>query len=248
LIVSFDCEGVNLGRLGTVTLVTVAIPGPAGGVFHFDLLPSAPFLADSLAQLKLVLESTTVLKVIHDSKNDADVLQGKGIHVNHVFDTLVGCQILCGVNKNLNDALAYFDCKVNTARGSIDYDSTPRYWEARPLTPAMLEYAAGDVAELFELYTEQQRRLTSSGKAPSTWLVAMEAQLDRARGCPFHFCILVPDHKKGRVIGKGGANLRDVESRSGASLQANRQGGFLILGRTQAIVDAAKRMVQELMR
>lgn len=90
-LLAVDCEGSNLGREGTLTLVQVA---SESDVMLFDILNlrSAAF---SLG-LRRLLEDSSVIKVMHDCRRDVDALQQLfGVHVNNVFDTQVAFAVLC---------------------------------------------------------------------------------------------------------------------------------------------------------
>jgi exonuclease 3'-5' domain-containing protein 1 len=117
--VTFDCEGVNLSRVGTVSIVSIGVQprelvtphtvsasdvtggasasasGGGGGdlvtVFLFDMLhANAVMHAAQLQALKRVLEDASTLKIIHDCRTDADaLLHLHGIAVAAVFDTQV---------------------------------------------------------------------------------------------------------------------------------------------------------------
>ena len=77
-----DCEGVNLGKDGKLTLVQVAAQEPgtvrrnskveAEPVYLFDILTCGKKV---VAVLKDLLEDGNVLKVLHDCRNDSIALR-----------------------------------------------------------------------------------------------------------------------------------------------------------------------------
>lgn len=67
--VAFDCEGVDLSRLGTVEIVSVCFPSKE--VYLVDFSNPNAEIKDAVHRL---LESDTVTKIIHDVKMDADAL------------------------------------------------------------------------------------------------------------------------------------------------------------------------------
>lgn len=95
--VAFDCEGVNLGRLGTLEVVSLCFEKEGYRkypVFVVDVgANKRPGSSSSprnhrVAALKQLFESEKVEKVIHDCRKDCDALAHLfGIQLNHVHDT-----------------------------------------------------------------------------------------------------------------------------------------------------------------
>ncbi|KDO29034.1 hypothetical protein SPRG_06089 [Saprolegnia parasitica CBS 223.65] len=177
-VVGVDCEGVNLGRSGSLALVSLAI-GPT--VYLVDVL-STPSLLDAL---KPLLESPSIVKVLHDCRKDSDaLLHTAGISLTHVFDTQVAHAVLHQLRKpaakddgrhlvgpsgsavialdNANhECIAYADVlshylslppsrvKTSVKEAMTGDDAT---WTRRPFLPDLIEYAAMDVAYLSVLY------------------------------------------------------------------------------------------------
>ncbi|EQC33145.1 hypothetical protein SDRG_09132 [Saprolegnia diclina VS20] len=176
-VVGVDCEGANLGRSGSLTLVSLAI-GPI--VYLVDVLTN-PLL---LGPLKLLLESRSIVKVLHDCRKDSDaLLHTAGISLTHVFDTQVAHAVLHQLRKpaakddgrhlvgpsasvialdNANhECVAYADVlshylslppsrvKASVKEAMTSDDAT---WTRRPLSADLLEYAAMDVAYLSVLH------------------------------------------------------------------------------------------------
>ena len=69
-LLSFDCEGVNLGRRGEISLIQLATPEEC---FLLDV-QDAPRTADVVALAKEILEDESVCKIVHDCKADSDAL------------------------------------------------------------------------------------------------------------------------------------------------------------------------------
>lgn len=86
IVVSVDCEGINLGIKGTITLVEIGtIHGEA---FIFDIL-QCPEIMDE-GGLKSLLESEKVIKIIHDCRNDSvNLFVQFKVLLRNVFDTQV---------------------------------------------------------------------------------------------------------------------------------------------------------------
>jgi ribonuclease D len=123
--------------------------------------------------------------IIHGADFDLRMMRRIGApEPTEVFDTMIGAQ-LCGLKGIGYAALVelYFGIKLNKASQKAD-------WSARPLTPAMLEYAPQDVvyldgirenltAKLRELGREEWHR-ESSGRVLRASRVLKEIDLEEA--------------------------------------------------------------------
>ena len=88
--VAVDCEGSDLGRGGTLTLVQVASDACVS-VRCVALLGAAVFDRG----LRALFEDSRVLKVLHDCRRDADaLLHLYNVRVRGVFDTQVAFAVL----------------------------------------------------------------------------------------------------------------------------------------------------------
>lgn len=149
--VAFDCEGVNLSRLGTVEIVSICFPG--SGVYLIDFgKGKCPKIVKAVKEL---FQCSTLTKIIHDCRMDCDALYHKhGIKVNNVHDTSAFHDFIgFGKNKNLNDTLSYYGICVNAERDKAVYKSNPNFWATRPFTQKMIDWASADVDKLFSLLT-----------------------------------------------------------------------------------------------
>jgi hypothetical protein len=123
--VAFDCEGVNLCRVGSVELVAVAFDIASsseedikGALFLVDL-GSRGRQAECLAALQRLFECPSVVKVIHDCCMDCDALYHLhgGITLENVHDTSCFHAVITGQeDKNLNDVLTYNGVDENVIR------------------------------------------------------------------------------------------------------------------------------------
>lgn len=87
VVVSFDCEGINLGTKGQLTLLEIGTT--RGEAFIFDILTCPDMLVNG--GLKELLESNNVIKVIHDCRNDSvNLFNQYNILLRNIFDTQVG--------------------------------------------------------------------------------------------------------------------------------------------------------------
>lgn len=86
VIISFDCEGVNLGVKGQLTIIEIGTI--RGEAFIFDLQQCPQLIADG--GLKFILEDENIIKIIHDCRNDSYNLYTQyNVLLRNVFDTQV---------------------------------------------------------------------------------------------------------------------------------------------------------------
>lgn len=142
----FHREQTYFPRLGLVQLAW------AGRVVLVD--PSAT----SLAPLKALLDSRATA-VMHAPDQDLEILRHL---VGQVPARLIDTQTaagFCGLRSaSLRDLLARF-LEIDLAKGDRLTD-----WLRRPLQPQQLEYAAGDVRHLVELWAALRTRLEALGR------------------------------------------------------------------------------------
>jgi ribonuclease D len=130
---------IQVGGAGRVALVDPVVLE--------DLSPLDSFLA----------ERRTIL---HALENDLDPLANDDVRPPLVEDTAIAAAVLglpTGLEGLLRDLLG-------VELGGDKAAMQRAQWEERPLTPAMLEYAAGDVADLPELWDELAARLEDAGR------------------------------------------------------------------------------------
>ncbi|KAI5735350.1 hypothetical protein M8J77_017245 [Diaphorina citri] len=157
-LVTFDCEGINPGIKGQITLFSLGLL--SGQVYIFDLV-TCPEVVGTGGLSKL-LESENVIKVIHDCRNDSILLYEQfGITLRNVFDTQAAHAVLQfqetgkPVYKvrhvSLKTLAELCDSPLSSPLKEelrLVYKKDPRYWARRPLTRDMIVYAASDLASL----------------------------------------------------------------------------------------------------
>lgn len=158
-VIALDCEGVSLGAAGRLTLVQIGLAN--GQVYIFDIIKDPSVVNDG--GLKDILESESIIKVIHDSKNDvANLYTEYGVKITHIFDTRVAHYLI--VNQAIspkriprqlppigfNELCSKYGANLNVQKDEMKnvYKCNPNYWMTRPLTKDMVAYAALDVASL----------------------------------------------------------------------------------------------------
>ena len=170
-VLALDCEGVHLGRLGTLSLIQLSVRG--GPTFPFDVADkdASPKV---VGFLKGILEDESVIKIIHDRRQDSDaLLHLLDIRLAGVHDTLA----LSDVQQGLNDTLKYYECPISAMHDRAVYTKNPEFWATRPLTADMIARAAGDIDNLFLLRDKQLARLEHQETEKATRLAAQERHL-----------------------------------------------------------------------
>ncbi len=207
--VAFDCEGVDLSRLGTVEIVSLAFSKDE--IFLVDVGGSTPD-PSVLRALKDLLEDSEVTKIIHDCRMDSDALfHHHGILLANIHDTsCFHTEISFREDTNLNDVLSYNGLRVNDSRDSSVYKRNPRFWATRPLTPRMIDWASSDIDQLFIVATNQLKAISASKLSVAEAKSA--ANIYAARNMKVESDLYVSN--PGRFIGKRGCNLRKLQRRT----------------------------------
>ncbi|NP_001136335.1 egalitarian isoform X1 [Nasonia vitripennis] len=167
-VVSFDCEGINVGPKGRLTLLQIGTM--SGLIYIFDLITCPNIL--QAGGLQKLLESENVIKVIHDCKNDsANLFHQFGITLVNIFDTQAahsvieyqntGKPVYKVKNANLNTLCDLYGAPSNVLKEQLKniYRRDQRYWARRPLTRDMIVYASSDVQSLVPLIYNAMSKL-----------------------------------------------------------------------------------------
>jgi ribonuclease D len=118
-----------------------------------------PLHAGHLEKLGALIENREVEIIFHDADYDLRLLrQDYGWHATHVFDTRIAAQLLGIPAFGLAALLEkFFGVKLDKQHQRAD-------WSMRPLTPAMLDYAAQDTRYLLDLRDELRTGLETLGR------------------------------------------------------------------------------------
>ncbi|KAL7467684.1 hypothetical protein ACHAXS_007926 [Conticribra weissflogii] len=231
--IAFDCEGVNLSRLGSLEIVSICFQDMEIFLVDFGNNP-CPKIKE---KVKEIFESSKVVKIIHDCRMDCDALfHLHGIKVNNVHDTSCYQTVLTGGQKNLNDTLACNGIRTNSHRDKSVYKRNPRFWATRPLTNQMIEWASADVDKLFKLSQIQLDKISISSK---TRAVTKSTEFTKkARDMKVKTGLRV--NSSGLFIGRGGVNVRRLEERTGTFMYQDG-GTWFVYYENESSLAAVKR-------
>ena len=123
----------------------VAIDALAPGL---DLRPLLDLLADE-----------TVLKVMHAARQDLEIFHQLGQLPRCFFDSQVAAMV-CG----FGEEVAYDTLVSRLAGAQLDKSSRFTDWSRRPLSPAQIAYALGDVTHLRVIYEKLAARIEQAGR------------------------------------------------------------------------------------
>ena len=240
--IGLDCEGIDLGREGSVELVSICFDSDAGQVFLIDFHKAAKS-SERVVATKKLLESTKVVKIIHDCQMDCDALHHLfGINMVNVHDTSCYNKIITGKESiNLNDLLEQNNINRNVARSKNIYRENPKFWATRPITPTMKTWASGDVSNLLLLANKQTKAVTALSRqqeAESLSRTFTKSVTDK------ELQILRCKIPIGRFIGSGGSNIRSLQARTDTVMYPCRERGdgyFFVYYDNNASLEKVKR-------
>jgi ribonuclease D len=155
-----DTEFMSEGRYrALLCLVQVAVDDPTASdgvrIFLIDAIDRA--CVTSLAEL---LGDPSIEVVLHAGRQDVAILRRVwDTELTNIFDTQIAAGFAGGA------AQAGYANLLGAILGRrVGKTASFTRWDARPLTPEQLSYAAEDVAHLLELGDELQRRLSQSNR------------------------------------------------------------------------------------
>jgi len=123
-------------------------------------------LADGLelSPLFALMADEQVVKVFHAARQDVEIFwKLAGVVPKPMFDTQVAAMV-CGYG----DQVSYSELVQSICHVTVDKSSRFTDWARRPLAPAQIDYAIGDVTHLRTIYRALLQKLGKSGRLP--WL------------------------------------------------------------------------------
>ncbi|URE31101.1 hypothetical protein MUK42_17609 [Musa troglodytarum] len=181
VVIGFDCEGIDLCRHGALCVMQLALPN---AVYLVDAIEGGELLIQAC---KPALESTNIMKVIHDCKRDSEALHFQyGIKLNNVFDSQIAYSLIEeeeGRKPSLNDHISFVGLLADPRYCGISYlekeevrvllRQDPEFWTYRPMSEMMIRAAADDVRFLLSIYHSMMERLNKK----SLWHLALRSSL-----------------------------------------------------------------------
>ena len=123
--------------------------------------PLAPGI--DLTPLLDLMGDTAVLKVMHAARQDLEIFYRLGRMPLPLFDTQVAAMV-CG----FGEEVAYDTLVSRLAKAHLDKSSRFTDWARRPLTPAQITYALGDVTHLRTVYRALVEEIERRGR--TSWV------------------------------------------------------------------------------
>ncbi|KAG8463973.1 hypothetical protein KFE25_000141 [Diacronema lutheri] len=219
---ALGCEGIDLGAPGA-KLTQIELGMVDGRTYIFDMVdlglsqtPAPP----ALSLLKALLETSGIIKITHDCKAVSDVLYDQfSIMLRHVHDTSAWHSVLCAGDglhlASLNDTLLAYDCTPIQPRDVSAYANDPLLWARRAITEEMVVWAVQRTEALFQLQAAQNRAATPAKEARC--YAESCVNLARFREA-FSDVVYIHPTQVGRVVGRGGENIRALEQKTGTFL------------------------------
>ncbi|XP_051136953.1 uncharacterized protein LOC127255464 [Andrographis paniculata] len=181
LVIGFDCEGVDLCRVGNLCIMQLAFPD---AIYLVDAVEGGKPLVEAC---KPALESSYITKVIHDCKRDSEALYFQfGIRLQNVVDTQIAYSLIKeqqGRKRVPDDYISFVGLLADPQFGGISYvekeevrilmKQDPRFWTHRPMSELMLRAAADDVRFLLFIYHRMLEKLSER----SMWHLSVRGAL-----------------------------------------------------------------------
>jgi ribonuclease D len=237
--VAFDCEGVNLSRIGSLELISICFSSRE--VFLVDVAKPNRDLT-IIKALKDLFESTTVKKIIHDCRMDSDALfHILGVKITNVHDTSCYHHAITRheENKNLNHVLSYNNIGTNTVRNKSVYKTQPAFWATRPLTKTMIEWASSDVDKLFDLASNQLQ-----GINPKVQNTAEDQTFSWVSVRDMKIATGLTTNRPGLFIGRGGSNVQQVERLTNTHIYTGYNRDWFVYYWDETSLDSVKRSMR----
>lgn len=113
-----------------------------------------------LSPVFALMANRNVVKVFHAARQDVEIFwKLAGLVPAPMFDTQVAAMV-CGYGEQVS----YSELARSLARAHVDKSSRFTDWQRRPLAPAQIEYAIGDVTHLRDVYRALDAKLVATGR------------------------------------------------------------------------------------
>lgn len=173
-----------------------------------------------LSPLAAPLERASLLKLFHGMSSDVRVLASRGLEARHTLDLEAVSRSLFGQRESGLQAML-----ARAASIHMDKSLQRSDWSRRPLTPAMVAYAARDAEMTYALYgwlsANYPRAIatyeTLADEPPPEVAAWIRPYLDTGRGRPVEYALLEAGIEDDRET-----QARDLRQALGAALRPNR--------------------------
>ena len=113
-----------------------------------------------LSPVYALMSDARVLKVFHAARQDVEIFwKLGGVVPAPMFDTQVAAMV-CGYGEQVS----YSELVRSLTKATVDKSSRFTDWQRRPLAPAQIEYAIGDVTHLRDVYRALETKLLATGR------------------------------------------------------------------------------------
>lgn len=191
LVIGLDCEGIDICQEGALCLIQLAF---TDAIYLVDTIEGGEAL---VLACKTALESSYIIKVIHDCKRDSEALYSQyNIKLHNVVDTQIAYSLIEeqeGNQRNLNDYISFVSLLADPRYCGVTYiekeevrvllRKDPNFWTYRPMSEKMIRTAADDVRFLLYIYQKMMDKLNQK----SLWHLAV-------RGCLYCRCFCMDDN------------------------------------------------------
>ena len=263
-VIAFDLEGSDFSsnvnsRIGIMSLARIG----ENGFFDVILVDcmNEKLLTILLPAIRFVLESSVVLKIVHDCSLDSNVLYHRlNIRLANVLDTSFAdrCLRRSTYSMRLNALARLYDVPGNLINYTRDemsardfYAARPNFWLTRPLTEELIFRGALDLPCLFVIKKRMLELCVWSRKGNITFwtleliLVSETALRYRRDGLPFFRDVPVMDTTRGQIIGAKGRHLQAISAACKGQISIGvTRAGFGVAASDSARLSLAVKLIQ----
>ena len=205
---------------------------PQLGVVQISIGEDRCYLVDTLAlddyrALAGVLESSDVVKILHDSPQDLTILKRlTGASPRNIFDTRIAAGVV-----GLRASLSLQDLTRFLLNLSLEKTETRTDWLKRPLSDKQVDYAINDVRYLPAMREKLLDRAAKNGRL--AWMQQELGELDDATA----YDPRDPEEQYTRVKGVGRLSDRDLGTLQSVTAWRERQAEKRDLPRRHVVSD-----------
>ena len=171
-----DCEGVNLSRDGTITIVSVATRNK---VYLFDVQQLGAVVFD--AGLREILEDPNIFKLMFDCRKDSDALLHLfGVQMRGMLDLQLMVAMLFVKS---NSRVVYFQKYAHVLKTyseefvamKQEEGEVWKHSDVRPLTQELIDYCIADTKPFFNIY---EKLLTEKNVSRNIGVLKVASQMN----------------------------------------------------------------------